>query len=157
MLRRKNSSMVTILIINTLLKESSNRASDGLHRAQAQPPKEEALGCEHWLQAQWRNPLVGPASLPLGLEEQWVLQCGQKANTLQETWLFTTKEPKSLSSHCCHLSSCTNQGLEQIKDDTRTGGVEGSKMVLLTVVNRLPRGPSRVRNTLVLLQGDALE
>lgn len=48
-------------------------------------------------------------------------------------------------------------GLEQIKDDTRTGGVEGSKMVLLTVVNRLPRGPSRVRNTLVLLQGDALE
>lgn len=48
-------------------------------------------------------------------------------------------------------------GLEQIKDDTRTGEVEGSKMVLLTVVNRLPRGPSRVRNTLVLLQGDALE
>lgn len=70
---------------------------------------------------------------------------------------FTTKEPQSLSSHCCHLAPRTNQGLEQIKDDTRTGGVEGSMMVLLTVVNRLPRGPSRVRNTLVLLQGDTLE
>lgn len=63
-----------------------------------------------------------PASLRLGLEEQWGLECGQKANTLQETGLFTTKEPKSLSSQCCHLSPRTKQGLEQIEDDTRTGG-----------------------------------
>lgn len=53
MLRRKNSSMVTILIINTLLKESSNRAIDGLPQIQARPPEEERpwyyspVMCEH--------------------------------------------------------------------------------------------------------------
>lgn len=50
--RKKNSSMVTILIINTLLKESSTRVSSGLPQTQARPLEEEAVlhspvMCEH--------------------------------------------------------------------------------------------------------------
>lgn len=103
----KNSSMVTILIINTLLKESSSRAGDGLPWCRHSLRRKRGLVmCQHWLQAQWLSPLGGHLRLPLGWFRRAVntSEMDRKKKTLQETLVFNTKEPQSPSSHCCHLS-----------------------------------------------------
>lgn len=152
MLRRKNSSTVTILIINTLLKESSNRATDGLPQTQARPPEEERpwyyspVMCEHWLQAQWLNPLEGHIPLLLG----WLTRAvntsamDRKQHRRCKRLYFLLQRNQShwvLSAVVC--CSWTDQGLEQlsdqITDEAGTGRVEGCKMELLMFVSRLER------------------
>lgn len=162
MLRRKNSSMVTILIINTLLKESSNRAIDGLPQTQARPPEEERpwyyspVMCEHWLQAQRLNPLEGHIPLLLGwltraentsaMDRKPNRRCERPDILLQSHWVLSAVV-------CCPW---TDQGLEQlsdqIKDEAWTGLVRWKGSWLWAGW----RDPSHVRNTLVLLQGDGL-
>lgn len=158
----KNSSMVTILIINTLLKESSNRAIDGLPQTQARPLEEERpwyyspVMCEHWLQAQWLTPLEGHIPLLLG----WLTRAvntsamDRKQNRRCKRLYFLLQRNQShwvLSAVVC--CPWTDQGSSSCQMRSRwssPGRVEGGKMTC-SCLGAGWRGPSQVLNTLVLL------
>lgn len=168
MLRRKNSSMVTILIINTLLKESSNRAIDGLPQTQAWPPEEERpwyyspVVCEHWLQAQRLNPLEGHVPLPLG----WLTRAvntsamDRKQNRRCKRLYFLLHRNQShwvLSAVICCPEQTRGLSSFQIRSKMTHEVVEWKAVRWYCSCWWAGwRGPSDVLNTLVLLQGDGL-
>lgn len=162
----KNSSMVTILIINTLLKESSNRAltaflrhRHGLQRREAlvqQPSDVWTLTSGTAAESTWRS---RSSSSWLAYKSSEYFSYGQKATQmLQETLLLTTQEPKSLSSLCCYLlPPKTPEAWAAFRSDQMMQEPVGGRLWDGTArVGEQAGGPSAVLNTLVLLQGDGL-
>lgn len=160
----KNSSMVTILIINTLFKEFHQSrwwaSSDtGMASGGKRPWYYSPVRCEHWLQAQRLNPLEGHVPLPLGWLPRAVTTSAmdRKQNRRCNRLYFLLQRNQSHEFSLLLSVALNNLRLEQLSAQLRRWRTGRCRAVRWYCSCRgQAGGPSDVSNTLVLLQGDGL-